>query len=117
MEPKQRTERTAFPNGPTVGVKSVKDTESSMDLDKFDLNGSDDNFDSYYEGGDLKFEDDDAPSTDDIENAEKEVKKMTDEDIKIKALKQAVDVAKLMSDVTTDDVIEIAKKLAKFIKG
>jgi len=42
---------------------------------------------------------------------------MTDEEIKIKALKQAVDVAKLMSDVTTDDVIEIAKKLAKFIKG
>ena len=66
---------------------------------------------------DLKFEDDDAPSTEDIENAEKEVKKMTDEEIKIKALKQAVDVAKLMSDVTTDDVIDIAKKLAKFIKG
>ena len=116
MEPKQRTERTAFPNGPTVGVASVKDQGNNIGQD-FSLDDEDTNFDNYFEGGDLKFEDDDAPSTDDIENAEKEVKKMTDEEIKIKALKQAVDVAKLMSDVTTDDVIDIAKKLAKFIKG
>ena len=116
MEPRQRTERTAFPNGPTVGVKSVKDSGDAIGS-SFDLNAEDTNFDSYLEDGGLKFDDDNAPSDEDVEKAEKEAKKMSDEDIKIKALKQAVDVAKLMSDVTTDDVIEIAKKLAKFIKG
>lgn len=117
MEPKQRTERTAFPNGPTVSVASVND-QGDANGQEFNLDSeSETNFDSYLEGGDLQFEDDDAPSNEDIENAEKEVKKMTDEEIKIKALNQAVNVAKLMSNVGTDDVIEIAKKLAKFIKG
>ena len=116
MEPRHRTERTAYPNGPTVGVKAVGD-ESTMDADKFDLSINPTGGDSYLEGGDLKFDDDNAPEVEDIEKAEKEVKKMTDEEIKIKALGQAVNVAKLMSDVTTDDVIDIAKKLAKFIKG
>ena len=112
MKPRQRTERTAYQNGPTVSVASVNDTTTGIG-DDFSLNTTD----NYLEGSSLNFDDDNAPSVEDVENAEKEVKKMTDEEIKIKALKQAVDVAKLMSDVTTDDVIEIAKKLAKFIKG
>ena len=102
MEPKERTERTSFPNGPKVSVASVDDEPVG---------------DIYLESGDLNFEDDDAPSNEDIEKAEQEVKKMTDEEIKIKALNQAVNIAKLMSNVGTDDVIEIAKKVAKFIKG
>ena len=112
MEPKQRTERTAYPGGPTVSVKSVNDNTSGIG-DDFDLNGTD----SYLEGGSLKFDDDNAPSIEDVEQAEKEVKKMTDEEIKIKALNQAINVAKLMSDIDTDAVLDIAKKLAKFIKG
>ncbi len=116
MKPKQRTERTAYQNGPTVSVASVKDQGSSIGQD-FDLDSDNVNADSYLEGGGLQFDDDNAPSLEDVEKEEKEVKKMTDEEIKIKALKQAVDVAKLMSDVNTDDVIDIAKKLAKFIKG
>lgn len=116
MEPKQRTERTAYPGGPTVSVKSVNDTGSNIGND-FNLDDEDTNFDSYLEGGDLKFDDDEAPSVEDVEKAEKEVKKMTDEEIKIKALNQAINVAKLMSDIDTDAVLNIAKKLAKFIKG
>lgn len=116
MEPKEKTERTAYPNGPKVSVASVNDEGNNLGQD-FNLDSDDTNADTYFEGGDLNFEDDNAPSTEDIEKAEEEVKKMSDEEIKIKALNQAVNVAKLMSNVGTDDVIEIAKKLAKFIKG
>ena len=116
MEPKERKERTAYPNGPKVSVASVNDDTNNIGQD-FNLDDEETNFDSYLEGGDLKFEDDDAPEIEDVEKAEEEAKKMTDEEIKIKALQQAVNVAKLMSNVGTDDVIEIAKKLAKFIKG
>lgn len=116
MEPKERLERTAFPNGPKVSVASVNDEDNSKGQE-FNLDSDNTTEDTYFEGGDLNFEDDDAPSTEDIEKAEKEVKKMSDEEIKVKALNQAVNVAKLMSGVGTDDVIEIAKKLAKFIKG
>ena len=114
MEPRQRTERTAYPNGPTVSVSSVKDQDNNIGQE-FNLDNI--NVDSYLEDSGLQFNDDNAPSLEDIEKEEQEVKKMTDEEIKIKALKQATDIAKLMSDVTTDDVIDIAKKVAKFIKG
>ena len=69
------------------------------------------------EDGDMSFVDDEAPSPEEVDDAKKEANKMTDEEIKIKALNQAVNIAKLMSDVTTDDVIKIAGKVAKFIKG
>ena len=115
MEPRHKTERTAYPNGPTVSVKSVND-DSVIDTNAFNLSDAPAQ-DSYLEGGGLKFDDDKAPELEDIEKEEKEVKKMSDSEIKIKALNQAVNIAKLMTDVTTDDVIEIAKKLAKFIKG
>ena len=42
---------------------------------------------------------------------------MTDEEIKVKALGQAINIAKLLSGVKVDDVIEIATKCAKYIKG
>lgn len=103
MEPVNREERTAFFNGPKVSVASVDD-EPILD-------------DTYNEDGDMSFVDDEAPSPEEVDDAKKEANKMTDEEIKIKALNQAVNIAKLMSDVTTDDVIKIAGKVAKFIKG
>lgn len=42
---------------------------------------------------------------------------MTDEDIKIEALKIATNIAKLMSNVTTEDIVNIAETVAKFIKN
>ena len=113
MEPKERKERSAYPNGPKVSVASVDDDSNAIGQE-FNL---DNNEDTYFEGGGLQFDDDEAPSTEDIENEKQEVEKMTDEEIKVKALGQAVNVAKLMTNVGVDDVIEIAKKLAKFIKG
>ena len=113
MEPRERKERSAYPNGPKVSVASVDD-DSNVIGQEFNLDATND--DTYFEGGGLQF-DDEAPSTEDIENEKQEIEKMTDEEIKVKALGQAVNVAKLMSNVGVDDVIEIAKKLAKFIKG
>lgn len=43
-------------------------------------------------------------------------KKMSDHEIRVEALKIATNMAKLMSDVTTEDIINIADKVAAFIK-
>ena len=61
--------------------------------------------------------DDQCEEGDDVflNNSESE-KHMTDEDIKIKAIKQAIDVAKIQEAVTTKDILEIASRLATFIK-
>lgn len=42
---------------------------------------------------------------------------MSDEDLKIESLKIATNIAKLMSNVTTEDIVSIAETVAKFIKG
>ena len=55
------------------------------------------------------FEDDDV-------NESAEDKKMTEEELKIESLKIATNIAKLMSDVTTDDIITIADKASSFIR-
>ena len=41
---------------------------------------------------------------------------MTDEELKIESLKIATNIAKLMSGVTPEDVVNIAETVAKFIK-
>lgn len=43
-------------------------------------------------------------------------KPMTEEELKIESLKIATNIAKLMSDVTTDDIITIADKVSGFIR-
>lgn len=42
---------------------------------------------------------------------------MTDEELKIESLKIATNICKLMSNVTTEDIVSIAETVAKFIKG
>lgn len=49
------------------------------------------------------------------EDGKKDV--MSDEDLNIESLKIATNVAKLMSGVTTDDILEIAKKISGFIRN
>lgn len=95
MKPINREIRTAYANGPKVTVASVKDEPT---LQQTSANNEADG--SY------------------IENAAKlQSNTMTDEEIKVKALGQAVSIAKLLSGVNVDDVIEIATKCAKYIKG
>lgn len=42
---------------------------------------------------------------------------MSDEDLKVESLKIATNIGKLMSNVTTEDIVSIAETVAKFIKG
>lgn len=92
MEPRKRNIRRLYQGGPAV---VVADTDGNPMTD----------LDDYFEDGDDVF----------LNNLESE-KHMTDEDIKIKAIKQAIDVAKIQEAVTTKDILKIASRLATFIK-
>ena len=87
MKPKKHSMR----NGLTVA--DVKDTPEDVSMD------------SFLEDGDNSF----------VENIEQV--KMPAEDLRIEALKRAIDIAKLMSNVTTQDVINIASKIADYISN
>ena len=87
MKPKKHSMR----NGLTVA--DVKDTPEDVSMDSF-LEDGDDGF---------------------VENIEPD--KMPAEDLRIEALKRAIDIAKLMSNVTTQDVINIASKIADYISN
>ena len=92
MQPRKRNIRRLYQGGPAV---VVADTDGNPMTD----------LDDYFEDGDDVF----------LNNLESE-KHMTDEDIKIKAIKQAIDVAKIQEAVTTKDILKIASRLATFIK-
>ena len=51
------------------------------------------------------------------ENTTEESESMTEEELKIESLKIATNIAKLMSNVTTEDIVDIAATVARFIKG
>lgn len=87
MKPKKHSMR----NG--LSVADVKDTPEDVSMD------------SFLEDGDNGF----------VENIEPD--KMPAEDLRIEALKRAIDIAKLMSNVTTQDVINIASKIADYISN
>lgn len=88
MEPKKHTSRDGGLN-----VVDVNDTPEDVYMDSF-LEDGDDGF---------------------VGNLEPD--KMPDEDLRIEALKRAIDIAKLMSNVTTQDVINIATKIADYISN
>lgn len=92
MEPRTRNIRRLYQGGPAV---VVADTDGNPMTD----------LDDYFEDGDEVF----------LNNLESE-KHISDEDIKIKAIKQAIDIAKIQDAVTTEDVLKIASQLAIFIK-
>lgn len=87
MKPKKHSMRNS------LNVADVKDTPEDVSMD------------SFLEDGDNSF----------VENIESD--KMQAEDLRIEALKRAIDIAKLMSNVTTQDVINIATKIADYISN
>lgn len=87
MEPKKHSSRDG------LSVVDVNDTPEDVYMDSF-LEDGDDSF---------------------VENIEPD--KMPTEDLRIEALKRAIDIAKLMSNVTTQDVINIASKIADYISN
>lgn len=87
MEPKKHSSRDG------LSVVDVNDTPEDVYMDSF-LEDGDDGF---------------------VENIEPN--KMSAEELRIEALKRAIDIAKLMSNVTTQDVINIASKIADYISN
>lgn len=87
MKPKKHSSRDG------LSVTDVNDTPEDVYMDSF-LEDGDDDF---------------------VENIEPD--KMPAEDLRIEALKRAIDIAKLMSNVTTQDVINIASKIADYISN
>lgn len=104
MRPISRKERAAYNGGPKVSTVGAN-APSHDNIDELRFLGN--AIDSYNEDGDMSFIEDEKP---------KEPKKMTDEEIKIKAINLAINIAKLMADVSVDDVLEISGKVALYIK-
>lgn len=89
MEPKYHAKR----NG--LDVVDVKDTPEDVFMD------------SFLEDGDNGFVEDMEPDDSNIPN----------EELRIKALQRAIDIAKLLSNVTVEDVIEIAETVVDYISN
>ena len=87
MKPKKHSSR----NG--LSVVDVNDTPEDVFMD------------SFLEDGDGGFV------------TELEPDKIPDEELRIEALKRAIDIAKLMSNVTTEDIISIAAKVVDYIRN
>ena len=87
MKPKKHSSRDG------LGVVDVNDTPEDVFMDSF-LEDGEDGF-----------------------VTELEPDKMPDEELRIEALKRAIDIAKLMSNVTTEDVISIAAKVVDYIRN
>lgn len=87
MEPKKHSSRDG------LSVVDVNDTPEDVFMDSF-LEDGEDGF-----------------------VTELEPDKMPDEELRIEALKRAIDIAKLMSNVTTEDVISIAAKVVDYIRN
>ena len=87
MKPKKHSSR----NG--LSVVDVNDTPEDVFMDSF-LEDGDDSF-----------------------VTELEPDKIPDEELRIEALIRAIDIAKLMSNVTTEDIISIAAKVVDYIRN
>lgn len=87
MKPKKHSSR----NG--LSVADVNDTPEDVFMDSF-LEDGEDSF-----------------------VTELEPDKIPDEELRIEALKRAIDIAKLMSNVTTEDIISIAAKVVDYIRN
>ena len=93
MEPKKHTQRTPATGMDPLQVADINDTYDDFSFDSF-------------------FEDD----TSYVDAAvHKEI--LEEQKQRIEALKRAIDIAKLMSNVTTDDVIELADKVLDYLKN
>ena len=88
MEPRKHSKRTPVTGGESLDVVDINDT---------------------YTGGEQFIEGDDGFLDDMDSDAEIQ-------NLRIEALKKAIDIAKLMSGVTPEDVINIALLVIKYVK-
>jgi hypothetical protein len=95
MEPKIHKTRTAVPGGEQLEVRDINDTPDDVFMDTY-------------------FEDDEG-FLDSLVDENKETEEVQKK--RIEALKRAIDIAKLMSNVTTEDVINIAEKILDYMEN
>lgn len=107
-------------------MKKFRNIFSDKDFQKYNkLNEAEDFVDATEDVEDIEKEADDFQDA--SENLTEEVlteetsasveKKMSDEDLKVEALKIATNIAKLMSNVTAQDVVTIAGTVSDFIRN
>ena len=103
-------------------MKNVRNIFSDKDFQKYNkLNEATD----FVDADDIEKEADDFQDasenlTEDVlteETSASVEKKMSDEDLKVEALKIATNIAKLMSNVTAQDVVTIAGTVSDFIRN
>lgn len=103
-------------------MKKVRNIFSDKDFQKYNkLNEAED----FVDADDIEKEADDFQDasenlTEDVlteETSASVEKKMSDEDLKVEALKIATNIAKLMSNVTAQDVVTIAGTVSDFIRN
>lgn len=93
MEPKTHKTRTPAPGMEPLQVADINDNLEDFYLDSF-------------------FEDDEG-----FVDAAVHEQTLEEQERRIEALKRAIDIAKLMSNVTTDDVINLANKVLDYLKN
>lgn len=107
-------------------MKKVRNIFSDKDFQKYNkLNEAEDFVDATEDVEDIEKEADDFQDasenlTEDVlteETSASVEKKMSDEDLKVEALKIATNIAKLMSNVTAQDVVTIAGTVSDFIRN
>lgn len=91
MDPKIHRTRKAVTGGRSLKVRDINDTGETF-------------FDDYFEDGELAYLDDENNDVLELQES------------RIEALKRAIDIAKLLSNVTVEDVINIASKVFDYIK-
>lgn len=123
MEPIKKKTRRAWNGGPKVKMSSYDDDMVDMD----DVNYSLEDLDGMEDGdvssilGDLGLgmydESGDFGNLEKYDTYERTSEgTMTDEEIKIEALKQATNMAKLFTNVSVGDVLSMAVTLARYFK-
>lgn len=65
----------------------------------------------------VDFDDDDLNEKELFEDEEEDEALMSDEDLRIEALKIATNIAKLMQDVLPDDIIRVAESVCLFVRN
>ena len=113
MEPINNKRRQKNPGGRYVDTVSAKDVIQRDPDDIFNDEGFEANGNLYQSiyadgAGDSTFESFDIAPNPDTTGA--------DEELRIEALKQAVNIARLMTDVTVDDIINIGKTVYDYLK-
>lgn len=107
-------------------MKKVRNIFSDKDFQKYNkLNEAENFVDATEDVEDIEKEADDFQDasenlTEDVlteETSASVEKKMSDEDLKVEALKIATNIAKLMSNVTAQDVVTIAGTVSDFIRN